>query len=247
MSGYDAPTYDCNGHTYVRVSSVLGLLDKGYGLAKWKDNIIKSKLSDDYYKLLSKGHEIDIDLLLDAALRHPNTVRDMRGKQGTSIHDALEALLDKDKDHSSFMPEYQTLFENAQQWILESKLEPIHIEARLCSHAHEYAGTVDLIAYQEYDGAKQVAVIDFKTGSSVYDTSTLQLAAYAHAYKELNQDKPELWPDIAYIVHVNRDTYKFSEKKHIHRYNVRTKRFEIEEAFAVFKALRACYKWRSGK
>ena len=98
MSGYDGAEYNCNGHQYARVSSILGILDKGYGLAKWKDNIIKSKLSDDYYKLLSKGHEIDIDLLLDAALRHPNTVRDMRGAQGTNIHDALEALLDKDKD-----------------------------------------------------------------------------------------------------------------------------------------------------
>src|SRR5665647_672743 len=97
MSGYSSPTYDCNGHTYVRVSSILGILDKGYGLAKWKDNIVKAKLSDDYYKLLAKGHDIDIDLLLDCLLRQPNTVRDARGTQGTNIHDALEALLDKDK------------------------------------------------------------------------------------------------------------------------------------------------------
>ena len=247
MSGYSGATYDCNGHTYVRVSSVLGLLDKGYGLAKWKDNTIKAKLSDDYYKLLAKGHDIDIELLADAALKHPNTVRDARGTQGTNIHDALEALLDKDKDQAGFMPQYATLFENAQQWILDSKLEPISIEARLCSHAHEYAGTCDLIAYQEYEGRKQVVIADFKTGSSVYDTATLQLAAYVNAWVEMNKDNPDMWPELAYIVHVNRDTYKFTEKKHMHRYNTTTKRFEIEEAFAVFKALRACYKWRSGK
>ena len=127
MSGYDKPTYDCNGHQYTRVSSILGILDKGYGLDKWKQNTIKAKLSDDYYKLLAKGHDIDIELLADAALKHPNVVRDARGDTGTKIHDALEALLDKDKDHAGFMPEYATLYENAQQWILECKLEPIHI------------------------------------------------------------------------------------------------------------------------
>ena len=247
MSGYDKPTYDCNGHQYIRVSSILGILDKGYGLAKWKDNIIKAKLSDDYYKLLSKGHEIDIDLLLDAALRHPNTVRDMRGSQGTNIHNALEALLDKDKDHSSFLPEYQMLFENAQQWILECKLEPIHIEKRLCSHEYEYAGTCDLIAYQEYEGRKQVVIVDFKSGSSVYDTASLQLAAYANAWEEMNQDNLALWPELCYIVHVDRDTYKFKETKHIHRYNVKTKEFEIDAAFNAFKAVREAYRWRHHK
>jgi PD-(D/E)XK nuclease superfamily len=254
MSGYSAETYDCNGHTYTRVSSILGILDKGYGLDKWKSNTIKSKLSDDYYKLLSKGHEIDIDLLADAALRHPNTVRDTRGAQGTKIHDALEALLDPKKDHTPFKAEYPILYENAQQWILESKLEMIKdedgnvlVEKRLCSHEYEYGGTVDLIAYQEYQGRKQVVIVDFKTGSSVYDTSTLQLAAYANAWEEMHDDTPDMWPELCYIMHVNRDTYKFSEKKHIHRYNIKTKEFEIDAAFNAFKAVREAYRWRHHK
>ena len=247
MSGYDKETYDCNGHTYTRVSSILGILDKGYGLAKWKDGIIKSKLSDDYYKLLSKGHDIDIELLADAALRHPNTVRDMRGSQGTNIHDALEALLDPAKDATPFKEEYATLFENAQEWILSAKLETIAVEPRVCSHEFQYAGTCDLVAYQEYQGRKQVVIVDFKTGSSVYDTASLQLAAYANAWEEMNDEKPEMWPELAYIMHVDRDTYKFKESKHIHRYNVKTKEFEIDNAFAAFKAVRDAYRWRHHK
>jgi hypothetical protein len=247
MSGYSAATYDCNGKTYARVSSILGILDKGYGLDKWKQDTIKSKLSDDYYKLLSKGHDIDIELLADAALKHPNTVRDARGTQGTQIHDALEALLDKDKDQSGFMPQYSILYDNAQQWILEAKLEPIAIEARLCSHEYEYGGTVDLIAYQEYQDRKQVVIIDFKTGSSVYDTSTLQLAAYANAWEEMHDDKSDMWPELCYIMHVDRDTYKFKETKHIHRYNIKTKEFEIDKTFAAFKAVRDAYRWRHHK
>ena len=247
MSGYSAETYNCDGHTYPRVSGILSILDKGYGLDKWKSNTIKEKLSSDYYKLLAKGHDIDIDLLMDAALKHPNVVRDARGDTGTKIHDALEALLDKDKSHEGFLPEYSTLFENAQQWILEARLEPIAIEARLCSHEYEYGGTVDLIAYQEYQGRKQVVIVDFKTGSSVYDTASLQLAAYANAWEEMHDDKPDMWPELCYIMHVDRDSYKFKETKHIHRYNVKTKEFEIDAAFAAFKAVREAYRWRYKK
>ena len=247
MSGYDGATYNCDGKDYARVSSILSILDKGYGLDKWKSKTIKDKLRDDYLTLIESGKRVDIELLADAALAHPNTVRDARGSTGTQIHDALEALLDKDKDHKGFMPRYSLLYDNAQQWILESRLEPIAIEARLCSHEYEYGGTVDLIAYQEYQGRKQVVIVDFKTGSSVYDTASLQLAAYANAWEEMNDEKPEMWPELAYIMHVDRDTYKFKESKHIHRYNQKTKEFEIDNAFAAFKAVRDAYRWRHHK
>ena len=247
MSGYDKPTYDCEGKEYPRVSLILSILDKGYGLKIWGKKTRKQKLANDYYMLLEKGRPIDIELLCDAAEEQPDIVMRSRGNTGTAIHDALEAKLDPKKDDTPFRDKFATLYENCDKWIADNKLEPIHTEKRLCSHIHQYGGTVDLIASQEYDGEKQIALIDFKTGSGVYDTSTLQLAAYAGAYMEGHGDDASKWPDMCYIMHINRDTYKFKEEKHIHRYNQKTKMFEIEAQFNAFLAARALYKWRSHK
>jgi hypothetical protein len=247
MSGYDAASYDCDGHHYPRVTGILSILDKGYGLKKWGQTTRKQKLCNDYYTLLEKGRPIDIELLADAAEGYPDIIMRSRGDTGTAIHDALQAKLDPTKDDKAFCDEYATLYENCDKWIADNKLEPIKVEERLCSHIHQYGGTVDLIASQEYDGEQQIALIDFKTGAGVYDTSTLQLAAYAGAYMERHGDDANKWPDMCYIMHVDRDKYTFKETKHIHRYNKKTKEFEIEREFNAFLAVRACYRWRNNK
>ena len=247
MSGYDAPTYDCNGGKYPRVTGILNMLPAGYGLEKWKTGHIKSKFIDDYYRLLRHGDDIDPDLLLDAALAQPNKVRDALGDRGKDIHNVLEALLHPEKDHTQFTkndPSMQPLIDNALIWIQEMNLKPVAIEERLCSDKYKYAGTVDLIAEQDYKGERQIALIDFKSGT-ILRKHELQLAAYAQAYSETRDSKE--WPDICYVVKIDRDALTIKEGKHIHRYNPTTKRPELEDNFKVFLHQREVYRWEYGK
>lgn len=74
-----------------------------------------------------------------------------------------------------------------EDWRRQVKFKPLAIEQMVWSDAHAYAGTMDLWA--EVDG--EPCVLDFKTGKAVYKEAKLQIAAYAHALREMGHGEPK--------------------------------------------------------
>jgi hypothetical protein len=73
-----------------------------------------------------------------------------------------------------------------------------------------YAGTVDLVAWQQTHDSIfgwDKAIINIKTGSGVYDTYKLQLAAYTHAFAEMTG----YHPNVGFVLHLD------LEKGHYHQ------------------------------
>lgn len=65
-------------------------------------------------------------------------------------------------------------------WEGEHLLEPFELELVLVSPTHMYGGTVDY--YGRVDG--QLTLIDFKSGSAIYDDHAIQVAAYRELLRE---------------------------------------------------------------
>jgi len=66
------------------------------------------------------------------------------------------------------------------EWARPRKVKPILIEIPMVSEKYRFGGTPDV--YGEIDGC--LTILDFKTGSGIYDDQFLQVAAYSQLLTE---------------------------------------------------------------
>lgn len=107
---------------------------------------------------------------------------------GTLTHAAIEADLKGEPLDAALIAEFSDKERTAgrvawrayQSWLGQHELEPIFLEHQLVSEVMKVGGTVDL--YARIDG--RLAVIDFKTSARVYESHTVQLAAYRALLEE---------------------------------------------------------------
>lgn len=152
--------YKIGDKFYRNVTTILGIIDKGYNYAEW---------------LKQTGYNSEI-------------IVDRAGKFGSAFHELVERFLLKEtvKYHDNNFLGDQTataLWERFIIWLdfwkelnKEHKVEykPEGVEYICHSTDYEYAGTVDLVA--KVDGS--VTLFDWKTGNYVGEKEKLQLTAY---------------------------------------------------------------------
>ena len=122
--------------------------------------------------------------------------RDVAGKEadaGTCGHALIDAHIKKKQIDTSIYPtevlsKGETCFLNFLEWekILNLRVEATEIN--LVSEQYHYGGTPDCIGYV----SDKLAIIDWKTGSGVYEDMLLQLPAYKQLWEENYPDKPLL-------------------------------------------------------
>ena len=154
---YKHPT---NGKFYRNVTTILGVIDKGYGFQEF---------------LKSNGYNADI-------------IVKRAGDFGTIFHKMVEDYLLGGTvsyyDYINLGDSLATaLWERFSTWInfweeLNREHEVVYkeegVEYIIFNDEHEYAGTVDLVC--KIDGEPQI--FDWKTGNNIYPTSKQQLVAY---------------------------------------------------------------------
>ncbi len=152
--------YKIGDKFYRNVTTILGIIDKGYNYAEW---------------LKQTGYNSEI-------------IVDRAGKFGSAFHELVERFLLKEtvKYHDNNFLGDQTataLWERFMIWLdfwkelnKEHRVEykPEDVEYICYSDMYEYAGTIDLIA--EVDN--EITLFDWKTGKNIYDKDKLQLTAY---------------------------------------------------------------------
>jgi hypothetical protein len=111
--------------------------------------------------------------------------RDKSADIGTIIHARIMAyFLDYEIDNFNVSPEAWKLSDNSMksfyEWARPRKVRPILVETPLISEKYRYGGTPDV--YGEMDD--QITLLDFKTGSGIYDDQVLQVAAYSQLLNE---------------------------------------------------------------
>lgn len=121
--------------------------------------------------------------------------RDEKANVGKLAHLMIMDYLKGDKtDTSEYSQKEIEQAENSMlsflEWEKGHKLEPILIEEPLVSEHYKYGGTPDFIGnlHKGINGMGCIDIIDFKTGSGIYDEYIIQLSAYKHLFMETNID-----------------------------------------------------------
>jgi hypothetical protein len=120
--------------------------------------------------------------------------RDAGGKadRGTVVHAAVEAYLagkKVDLDHVQHqleekdVPEHlwaatYKMIDGVTEFLFDFEPEVLRSESTIYSREHGYAGTLDILAKVRIGKTVLPAVLDIKTGKSIYNEVAMQLAAY---------------------------------------------------------------------
>ncbi len=156
--------YHIDGKFYKNVTTILGIIDKGYAFDEWlKSTGYNSEIIVDRAGKLGSGvHRLAELTLLGETVKY----HDLGLSEETSV-----AYWERYLRWASFWKEYMGKIiykKEAVEFICHSK-------------KYEYAGTIDLLC--NYD--KELTIMDWKTGSSVHEEAYLQMSAYAKAVEEM--------------------------------------------------------------
>lgn len=148
-----------DGHPVPGVTTALNLLAKP-ALILWANRmglagIDTTKYTDDKAQIGTLAHDM---ILCHFAKREPDT-KDYSANQISAAENSFLSFLEWEKRHA---------------------IKPILVEAPLVSEKWRYGGTIDL--YCELDG--EPCLVDFKTGSGIYDEHFYQVAAYRELLNE---------------------------------------------------------------
>lgn len=111
-----------------------------------------------------------------------NKLRDDAAERGTEMHVLFERYMSGQYvDMSSLSEFHAKALMSFDQWYRDYEVEPLAVEVLLHSDTYGYAGTADLVC--RIKGGK-VVLVDFKSGSSIYDDYAVQLEMYRIAWNE---------------------------------------------------------------
>jgi CRISPR/Cas system-associated exonuclease Cas4 (RecB family) len=188
---YDEPT-----HTYKvggkKVPSVTGITSKGLikeGLTNWKVSFPLGQAKREINQMLKDEKPLDkFSLEKIFADAEGATLKIMKeaGQVGTVVHSLVEDYLKGEKIPDQVDKRVVNCWNLFLAWWEQQEYDPIHIEKKLYSKKHNYAGTLDLIVK---DKEKNLVLIDIKTSNQISFDYLLQLNAYRFAYEEETGEK----------------------------------------------------------
>lgn len=213
----DSHRYKLAGQsTYlISVTAITGILDKSRVLINWAVNTctipyIKQFLDE------HAGEKFTAEELypvLDEAAKQHEIRKQKAATIGDLVHDFAEKFVLYKTGQIETMPELPE-DENAKNgvnafldWFMSHDVKFEAAERLVYSKKYGFVGTTDGIA--TIDGKKYL--IDYKTGSGVYNEHYLQVTGYRLAYEEEMKEKL----DGALILHFNKDNGSFSSPKFI--------------------------------
>jgi hypothetical protein len=167
-------------------------------------------------------------------------VRDSAGDVGTLSHYLIECDIKGipvDKTYIGDFGQNQIdLAESCYLAFLEWKkgfgdFTLICSEKELVSEQYQYGGTIDYVLLKTFPGGEQsVIMIDFKTGSGIYEEHLIQAGAYENLWNE-NANQPENKISEKYILRLGKEDGAFDCKK----------LGDLSREFEIFKHCLAIY------
>ena len=160
-------------------TTIGGIKDKSVPLKFWVAKIMAKFL---HAILCERGiTKFDIDA---AKTLHTKRLQEI-GLVGTKIHDWIEAYVKKENPP---MPEEKNVIIGINGFldlVKKSKAKFIESEIIVYSKRYDYSGKIDAVALIN----NKRYLIDYKTGTGLYNDVLLQTAGYTKAYEEMNGTK----------------------------------------------------------
>jgi len=113
----------------------------------------------------------------------------------------------------------ETSFLNFLEWLKMVNFRVKATEVYLVSEQYKFGGTPDVIGWV----TDKLAIIDWKTGSGVYEDQLIQLCAYSKLWEEVHPEEPLIGG--FHIIRINKENAGFDHKH----------RDFIPEAWEAFK------------
>jgi hypothetical protein len=246
--------YVWNGDKLPSSTQITGILSKP-GLRYWYVNQAIARIGDAIQPGRSYD-EVALEKIFNKAKYGGADSRDDAASIGRLVHawveDYIAAKISGSK-YTQKLPMHtgaRRSVENFLEW--DDKVDPEYVfcERRMISREHEFAGTVDIVAYinpfhlglaKRADGDGKVpTIVDLKTGKRVYPEYWLQLASYAYM---LHEEKPE---EFAHdLSDMQRLIINISQAKGTISTPVAESDITVDAE--TFLALRKVYRWKEGK
>lgn len=149
------------------------------------------------------------------------------GAIGTLFHSSVE-LLAQGVGVNTTNRRVNAMAGRMKEWLAEHEYQPEVAEFKVLSKKHKYSGTLDAIGYVK-DFPGELVILDWKSGAGIYPEMSLQLAAYAEAYRE----QTGIAIKRGLIVQVSKDKPQ---------HKLKTKEYDLTpKLFTYFKAARLLY------
>lgn len=211
-------TYTIAGQKLPSVTTVLGVLDKGFGLMKWIGTV---------------GWE------------ESRRIFKASGERGGRVHAYIQSKLHGreqpplEEEDTPYVSGFNTFYgEVLSRFKVERQESELTVHCPRCG----YAGTLDWVAVlRRFDRPQRVMLVDWKTTSKIREDVAIQTAAYLHAYFTARGASCKRADKLA--LGVERWCVRLTEDGGYEQ----PRRFRDYPAdFACFKALLVVYKWLNG-
>ena len=165
--------YLVNGEKHHSITSLIDGTIRAYGIEKWRAGWIDTQLADE---------------IVTAA----NQEAAESARIGTEVHSIIERLLkDEEVDFSTLddqlIPAVQAWLKWRQEYI-DWKLVGTEVGVYGSVGDLNYAGQVDALFQTDIN---RYVVVDWKTTSGLFESSFMQVAAYAQALEDMRQDEQD--------------------------------------------------------
>ena len=178
--------YTVDGVQVPRVTTISNLADKPY-LVQAAVNIAAKVISEIELEPLDEHRSVVHNIDLQDAAERAKTAYRMEWDEARDIGQILHAYAESRLNgagpgHNHAVPEVKNVLDAFDSWMAAQNPEALAVEATVGANSTSgpYAGRIDAVV--KMSGG--VFLVDFKTDKSFYDSTVLQLGAYAHALKE---------------------------------------------------------------
>lgn len=176
--------------------------------------------------------EVGMGKLLQAAQNAHDTIKEDAGDVGTIAHEWLQKYIKTgEQPDRPLNPLANNAINAGLDWIAKHKVEFIGVERRVFSLELGVAGTTDF--YGKVDGA--LAILDWKSGSGIYDEMFMQIALYQTAIEE--EDQAQI--DARWIINIDKKTGEMKDELRDNN--------TLKEDMDGFRGLLAAYNWQKAK
>lgn len=180
----NAHIYSIDGEKLPSVTKILQIIGGGKmnALMIWARREALKLAESELFKAIEDNRTLTYESvaeMLKACDRQPDKIKEASADLGTRVHEAIDAyILGKEP----VLDEESTIgFTNFLNWLNMQGMELVSGDIPVASKRLGYGGRLDALGLK--DG--RIFVLDWKTSNALREEYSLQVAAYAYAFKEM--------------------------------------------------------------
>jgi len=163
------------------ILDIVGSRDRQNRLMGWAKKSALLKVAEHIRTFAGQSLTVDeawIEAVRKSAWKRDKELLKEAGDLGKKVHEAIDLYIEGEP--CELDEQTKPGFDNFVKWQKEAGIELIKGDTFIGSLEYGFGGALDALGIKD----KKLVLLDWKTGNSVYDSASLQAAAYSIAFKE---------------------------------------------------------------